>query len=253
MSKPKMFLACLMLAASGVAAARGGFAGATEPTQLMNNAELVKVAVDGATTAQKTIEQYLLQIQQYQNMLQNTQQLVRLPAGLGTDIAKAASDLGAYKQALTTLQGSLGQQQVAIERRVTEAKLSGKSWQGYLAQVEADVATNQNRAVARLKYEEQVLQQVEADYQFARDLQAEIPATVGQHQALQLLNTQMNRVITQNAKVLEVLSASIGRQAQKDATAAESIQRSAAERNLMVQRQKAIEDRQRAFGGLPQQ
>lgn len=253
MSKLKLLAAGLVLSASSAAFAGGSFAGATEPTQLMNNMELIKVALDGATTAKKTVEQYVLQIQQYQNMLTNTLSLGSLPAGLAPDALKAYNDLMAFKQALTQLQGSLSQQQTAIEKRVTEAKLSGKSWQGYLAEVAADVAKNQKRAVERLKYEEQVLQQVQSDYSFARNLQSQIPATVGQHQSLQMLNTQMNRVITQNAKMLEVVSASIGRQAEEDALKAEGLARSAQDRDMLIQRQKAMDARQRAFGGLPAQ
>lgn len=253
MSKLKVFAAGLLFSASSAAFAGGSVAGATEPTQIMNNIELIKVALDGATTAKKTVEQYVLQIQQYQNMLTNTMQLAALPSGLAQDALKAYTDLMSFKQALTQLQGSLSQQQQAIERRVTEAKLSGKSWQGYLAEVAADVAKNQKRAVERLKYEEQVLQQVQSDYTFARNLQSQIPATVGQHQSLQMLNTQMNRVITQNAKMLEVVSASIGRQAEEDALQAEGLARSAQDRDMLIQRQRALDARQRAFGGLPAQ
>lgn len=253
MSKIRSAILILSFSFSGAAMAGGSFAGATEPTQILNNVELVKVAIDGATTAKKTVDQYVLQIQQFQNMLQNTQQLAGLPAGLAPDALKAFNDLMAFKGALTQLEGSLAQQQSAIERRVTEAKLSGKTWAAYLAEVAADVAKNQGRAKERLKYEEQVLQQVQSDYTFARNLQSQIPATVGQHQSLQMLNTQMNRVITQNAKMLEVISSSIGRQAEQDALNAEGLQRSAADRDMMLQRQRALESRQRAFGGLPQQ
>lgn len=253
MSKLKLIAVALFFFASNAAIAGGVVAGATEPTQIMNNVELVKVALDGATTAKKTVEQYILQIQQYQNMLTNTMQLGGLPAGLAPDALKAYTDLMSFKQAITQLQGSLSQQQTAIERRVTEAKLSGKSWPGYLAEVAADVAKNQKRAVERLKYEEQVLQQVQSDYTFARNLQSQIPATVGQHQSLQMLNTQMNRVITQNAKLLEVVSASIGRQAEDDALQAEGLARSAQDRDMLIQRQRALDARQRSFGGLPAQ
>jgi P-type conjugative transfer protein TrbJ len=254
MSKLKLLAAGFVLSASCAAAVAGGtVAGATEPTQIMNNVELIKVAMDGAVTAKKTVEQYVLQIQQYQNMLTNTMQLAGLPAGLAGDALKAYTDLMSFKQAITQLQGSLSQQQLAIERRVTEAKLSGKSWQGYLAEVAVDVAKNQKRAVERLKYEEQVLKQVQSDYTFARNLQNQIPATVGQHQSLQMLNTQMNRVITQNAKMLEVVSATIGRQAEDDALQAEGLARSAQDRDMLIQRQRALDARQRAFGGLPAQ
>lgn len=232
--------------------AGGVIAGATEPTQIMNNLELIKVAADGAVTAKKTVEQYTTQLQQFGLQKLNIQSLPGLPAGLSGDSLKAVNDMLAYRQALTSLHGSLNQQQLAIERRVTEARLSGKSWPSYLADVAADAARHQKRAVERLRYEEQVLQQVQTDYEFARNLQSQIPQTVGQHQSIQMLNTQMNRVITQNGKMLEVVSSTIKQQSEEDARKAEAMTRAAADQELMRQRQDAIENRQRAFGGLPQ-
>lgn len=222
---------------------------ATEVTQLLNNAELIKVAMDGATTAAKTVEQYALQLQQYQNMLDNTQKLASLPGALGQDSLKALGDLTAYKQALTQLTGSLDTQREAIDRRLTEARVSGRTWQEYMGGVAADVASGKQRAIERLKYEDQVIKQVQSDYEFARGLQSQIPATVGQHQSIQMLNTQMNRVITQNAKLLEVVSASIGKQAEDDAAKAEMLQRAATERERMIQRQRDQGARQRAWRG----
>jgi len=252
MSKRKLLKAIATAAATwcfGIVHAGGLIAGATEPTQIMNNLELVKVAVDGATTASTTVSKYMLQIQQYQTQLDNLMKLPSLPAGLGTDVLKAYNDLNRYKSALTSLQGSLTQQERAIETRVTEARLSGRGWEGYLADQQAAANMHQGRAIERLKYEEQVLQQVQSDYDFARDLQSKIPTTVGQHQSLQMLNAQMNRVITQNGKLLEVVSATIKNGSEDDARKAEAMTQSLADRELMRQRQNAIETRQRAFGG----
>ncbi len=201
----------------GTARAGGAIAGATEPTQVNN---LMK--------------------------------LPSLPAGLGTDVLKAYNDLSQYKSALAALQGSLSQQEQAIESRVTEARLSGRGWEAYLADQQAAANMHQGRAIERLKYEEQVLQQVQSDYDFARNLQSQIPNTVGQHQSLQMLNSQMNRVITQNGKLLEVVSATIKSGAEDDARKAEAMTQSLADRELMRQRQNAIETRQRAFGGWQQ-
>jgi P-type conjugative transfer protein TrbJ len=239
---------CLLVA--GGARAGGVIAGATEPTQIMNNLELVKVALDSAKTASTAVNQYSTQLQQYQTQLANLRSLPQLPDGMGSDAVKALNDLGRFKGALQQLTGSLGQQQSVIEQRLAEARLSGKDWNGYLSSVAADAANKNRRAVARLQYEESVLQQVQSDYSFARNLQGQIPATAGQHQALQLMNAQMNRLITQNAKLLEVMSTTLAQQSEKDASEAEWMTRSLTQRELLRQRQEAIERRQRRFGGL---
>jgi conjugal transfer/entry exclusion protein len=251
MSRAAAALAGLVAAVCAqVALAGGAIAGATEPTQILNNLELVKVAADGAVTAQKTVAQYTTQLQQFGLQQLNIQKLPGLPTGLTADSLKAYNDLSRYRFALEALQGSLSRQSSAIEQRVTEARLSGKSWSTYVAGVAGEAAGNQRRAIERLQYEESVLQQVQRDYEFARAVQEQIPATAGQHQSLQLLNSQMNRLVTQNAKLLEVLSASIHKQADDEAGRAEAATRSLADRELLKQRRDAIEQRQRAFGGL---
>lgn len=229
----------------------GVIAGATEPTQILNNLELVKVAMDSAQTAGTVVSQYTTQLQQYQTQLANLQRLARLPEGLGGDALKSVNDLIRYRNALLQLAGSLGQQQASIEQRLAEARLSGRDWRSYLAAVAADAGRQNQRALERLRYEESVLEQVQADYRFAREVQDQIPVTVGQHQALQLMNAQMNRVVTQNAKLLEVVSATVHQHAEKDAREAEAATRNSTDRELLRQRQEAIEKRQRAFGGLP--
>jgi conjugal transfer/entry exclusion protein len=254
MSKSHRLLAAMLigavLSASLTVRAGSRVAGALEPTQILNNLELVKVAADGALTAAKTVDQYRLQIEQYQTQLTNLVKLPTLPPGLGTDVIKAYSDLTNYKNALTRLQGSLSQQSGAIEQRMAEARLSGRNWQSYVESVAADVANQKGRAIERMRYEESVLSQVQADYDFARNLQAQIPNTVGQQQSLQLLNAQMNRIVTQNAKMLEVISAQIGQSAEMDARKAVERTQRLSDLEIMRQRQKAIEDRQRAFGGF---
>lgn len=241
--------ACILVAAVPVAAGGGSVAGATEPTQILNNLQLLMVASDGAVTASTTVDQYMTQIQQYQLQIQNIAKLPSLPPGMGTDVASAYNDLSQFKAALERLQGSLSQQTNAIQQRVTEARLGGRGWNDYLTAVAADAASKQKRAVERLKYEESVLKQVESDYTFARTMQAQIPASVGQHQSLQMLNAQMNRVVTQNAKLLEVVSGTLNVRAEDDAKEAEALTRSLAEQEQLRLRQDAVRARQQRFGG----
>ncbi|MBC5767628.1 hypothetical protein [Ramlibacter albus] len=250
LEKLKAWILVLCTVAAAPAHAGGGFAGATEPTQLMNNVELVKVALDSAKSASTLVQKYMLQIQQYQAQLQNLKQLSNLPTGLPSDLTAAYNTLSSYRNAITTLEGSLGNQVQAIETRLTEARLSGMSWSQYVSTVSNDATRRQKRAVERLKYEEDLLKQVQSDYEFARQLQPTINTTEGVQQSMALLNSQMNRVVTQNAKLLEVLSQTVGDRAERDAAKAADDQQSAAQREAMRKRQEAIEQRQRSFGGF---
>lgn len=253
MSKRKFVaavLAAFAFIAQPAAHASGLIAGATEPTQIMNNLQLVVNGYEEARTAATVVSQYQTQLQQYQTQIANLKSLEGLPAGLTGDSAQALSGLSNYKAAIQQLMGSLGQQRTVMEQRLTEARLSGKDWNSYVNAVAADAASKNQRAINRLQYEESVLQQVQSDYTFARNLQSQIPSTVGQHQALQLMNSQMNRVVTQNAKLLEVLSSTLSQQTEKDAREAESMTKALSQQDLLRQRQEAIEKRQHSFGGF---
>lgn len=253
MSKRKLVAAVLVvLSALGAAGVRasGAVAGATEPTQILNNIQLLSNGLEEARTAATVVSQYQTQLQQYQTQLANLKSLPGLPEGLSGDSLQALSNLSNYKSAIQQLMGSVGQQRSIMEQRLTEARLSGRDWNSYVAAVAADAASKNQRAINRLQYEESVLQQVQSDYAFARTMQSQIPSTVGQHQALQLMNGQMNRVVTQNAKLLEVLSSTLSQQTEKDAREAESMTKSLSQQDLLRQRQEAIEKRQRSFGGF---
>src|SRR5262245_34141690 len=121
-----LFAALLGALGAPAAVAGGSIAGATEPTQILNNLDLVKVAADGAVTAQQTVQQYATQLQQYALQQLNNQKLSGLPAGLGVDAESAAGDLARYRSALERLQGSLSQQASVIEHRLAEARLGGR-------------------------------------------------------------------------------------------------------------------------------
>lgn len=253
MSKRNFFAATLVALSMVVpvrARASGLIAGATEPTQIMNNLQLLTNGMEEAKTAATVVSQYQTQLQQYQTQIANLKSLGGLPEGLSGDSLQALSGLSNYKSAIQQLMGSLGQQRSVMEQRLTEARLSGKDWNSYVNAVAADAASKNQRAINRIQYEESVLQQVQSDYTFARNMQSQIPSTVGQHQALQLMNAQMNRVVTQNAKLLEVLSSTLSQQTEKDAREAESMTKALSQQDLLRQRQEAIEKRQRSFGGF---
>lgn len=243
--------------AGGQASAGGGVpgGGATEMTQLMNNAELVKSAADQARTASTTMQQYYTQLQQFQLQRLAGMALDKLPAGLGPDLATAMASVQKYQGAVTQLRGSLTQQSTLMDQRITEAQLLGRdpnSWARYTQRVQSDISSGKQSALIRMQQEQTVLQQVQKDYEYARNVQDQLPALQGQQQSLTLLNAQMNRVVQQNAGMLQVMSATIAKYGEDSARDSLATQKAASMQDVMSQRQKAIEDRQRSWGGLPQ-
>jgi P-type conjugative transfer protein TrbJ len=204
----------LGLLTSNVFASSGAAGGAaTEVTQIMNNVQLAKSAADGALTAQNTVSQYLIQLEQYKTQLMNLQGLdPRVILATVRDTERQIANLASFKGALSRVQGSVAQQNQVYDQRFTEAKLLNLPWDQYIRRVSEDVNSGNGRAKARIEREEAVLMQVESDYAFARQKQQEIPAAVGQHQSLQLMNEQLNRLVTQNAQVITMLNSANGRE-----------------------------------------
>jgi type IV secretion system protein TrbJ len=220
---------------------------ASEWTQIANNLQLIRVALDAAQSARTLVQQIHLQRQQYEAQLRNLEGLPSVGRELAADGAAAMASLAAYRRALDQLHGSLTRQQSAIDQRFTEARLGGLDWASYLRQQDGLLAQRNHHARQRLAQEQAVLEQVASDYDFARRLQADIPESVGQHQSLQHLNLHMNRVVTQNARMLQVMGTTLRDRGESEA------QRAADERRAMTwlqqlrDREKAIQERQREF------
>jgi len=233
----------ILFAIAPVVHAGGGAisGGSTEWTQIANNAELVKVAVDGAQTARTTIDKYILQYRQFENELSNLRKFAELPQNI-QDGVRSLEDLRAYKGKLDRLHGSLSEQQQAFEKRFTEARLNGGTWEDYVNLVNKDASNKNQRAISRLEYEQSVMRQVESDYAAARALEPKIQESVGAQQSMQLMNTQMNRLVLQNAKLTEVMVASMSEQTMENAKAAEKDNADLRAKETIRARQKAINE-----------
>jgi len=247
-SKLHLAIACVFSLFSLTSQAGGGGmgVGATEWTQLMNNAELAKSAMDNAITSKATVDQYIMQVRQYETQIANLQRLPQVPTSMSQIIGSYRS-LQAYSSSIGRLYGSLSRQSDVMNKRFSEARLSGMPWDQYVQQQKSLADNNNQRAIARLNYEKETLDQVNQDYDFARSIQDQIPEAVGQQQSLQLLNSQMNRLVTQNAKMIEVMS---------QTNQAESTSQDAADRNRALQMQdynnkyqQQMRQRQRDFVG----
>lgn len=215
--------------------------GASEWTQILNNVQLVSSGMDTAATAKTTIDKYILQYKQYENELSNLQKFSQLPQNIQHGV-RSLEDLRAYKSRLDRLHGSLAEQQRVFEKRFTEARLNGGTWEDYVEMVNKDASNKNQRAISRLEYEQSVMNQVESDYAAARALEPKIQESVGAQQSLQLMNTQMNRLVLQNAKLTEVMVASMSEQTMGNAKAAEKDNADLRAKETIRARQKAINE-----------
>jgi type IV secretion system protein TrbJ len=199
----------------------------------------------GMDTASTVVQQYQTQLEQLRLQTVNTQGVdASVVSSNLQSIETAMANLTNYKTSLNRLSVDLSEEGNLIDRRLAEARLQNMNWSEYLDMVNKEAASGSQRAKARLQYEQSVLERVNQDYQFARDQAAMIPASLGAHQAIQLMNNQMNRVVTQNAQMIELLIRTYT--ATTDRDQADQANR-AAQGNLMdayMKRQQAMEKRQ---------
>lgn len=254
-SAERLFVAVCawVLATMGLPAYAGGggiSGGSTEWTQIANNAELVKVSLDSAQTAKTTVDKYILQYRQYENELANLARFAQLPQNIQHGV-RSLDDLRAYRARLERLNGSLSDQSRMFELRFAESRLRGGTWEDYVASVRSDANNKNQRAINRLQYEQSVMNQVQNDYAAARELEPKIQESIGAQQSLQLMNTQMNRLVLQNAKLTEVLTATMHEQTFSNANSAEQENADLRAREALRARHNAVlNNRRRAAAAM---
>ena len=220
-----------------------------DPTSYVQSTISAVEAV-GATAQRST--SYVNQLHQYQTMLinlknlpqgalqmavgqltQGQQELTRNMGGLetlrdigslGTEISKVSgsiSDAQRSVSSLIRLQQSMGGLQESYSRRFEEARRMKMTWEQYALQEDLQIRSRVAGAAARAQEDISRVERVKRDYEFAQDMATKIPEAEGVQQSMAIMNTQMNRVVTQLAEVNKGLTAAMASKAPEDVIAEE--------------------------------
>ncbi len=225
--------------------AGGGLTGgATEITQMLNNAQLLDQVAQQAKTVSQLVQTYRVTYDQLQQQVLAGTSIGNI--GIG-DIMKVKSDLDGYQSALRGLNGDLGSMGRVFDTRITEARLSNLTLEGYVRREAGRIDQGNAQAKARVSREMAQAEQINRDVQLVRDMGDKIPATVGVHASTQLLNSQMNMMLQQMTRLVAATN-----EAQGSDKANEALRRSEelAERGRVRDQVTAMErsqkDRERA-------
>ena len=175
-------------------------------------ANFMKNTISAAESISQTsnlINQYSTQLQQYRTQMMQLQSMN--PAAASGLLQKNQSDLQNALNGLSamkSLYGSVNAVQSSFSSRVETAKKMGLNWDQYVQFEQGRIQRNQDGASARAQEDIRMMERVQRDYEFARETEAKIPETAGTHESMQLMNVQMNRVITQNADLIKALNSS---------------------------------------------
>lgn len=241
-----------------------------DPTSWIQNAITAAESITG--TAQRA-QQYVTQLQQYQTMLVNLKQLPQgaLSGALGslsqgqaelvknmggleklrdigtisTEIGRVSGSISNAKASVTSLialQQSMGGMQESYSRRFEEARRLNLTWEQYAAQEDLQIRSRVASAAARAQEDISRVERVKRDYEFSQEMAQKIPEAEGVQQSMALMNTQMNRVVTQLAEVNKGLISSMNGKSPEQVMAEEQAKQRAADdqrtriRNAEIQR-----------------
>lgn len=158
-------------------------------------------------TAQRA-EAYYTQLQQYETQLR---QLQRIPGNIAGEIlGRNNVELQSALQlvaAVRQLHGSVEQLRNRFKGRLDEVKLMGMSWDKYILYEQARIQKNVQGAADRAGEEVRIVERINRDLEYAREIEARIPNSAGVHESMQQLNMQMNRMLTQSADYSRMMSA----------------------------------------------
>jgi conjugal transfer/entry exclusion protein len=170
----------------------------------------VKNSLTATQTAQQIeylISQYQTQLAQYRTELL---QIKSIDSELTNELLdKNSIDSASMTQVTSSLKnlfGSINTISNNFNQRLDAAKLLSLTWPQYIAFEQNRIQRNEGNAANTAIDDLQILDRVQRDYQFALDAESKIPFTEGLHQSLQLLNTQLNRIITQNADMIKSIN-----------------------------------------------
>lgn len=204
-----------------------------------NYAQNIITAAQSTLNTKALLDQYTTQLYQYKNQIQQLKNID--PTAAAAMLARNGQELQNANSAVSSmsnLYGSIGSVQNSFNNRLATAKAMGMTWDQYTNFEQTRIQRNQDGAAARAQEDIRMLDRVQRDYQFAQEAEAKIPATAGTHEAMQLMNVQMNRVITQNADLIKSLNSSANgsasANAQSDKAVAEQMDLEKRKRNVQV-------------------
>ena len=177
-----------------------GNGGATEVTQILNNAEL----------AMQTIQEAMIETQaklaNYYAMLQQAPIGVSEFSVTANDIhQKYQSATGMYQQ-LTGLYGSVGNLQNFAQQRFQAFAASGLDWNSYVQREQAMIQGRNDQYGFLNVQERSAITGVQKNYDAIQRYQGQIGSTTGTHGAMTVMNGQMNTLLGQINQMLEQMA-----------------------------------------------
>ena len=173
----------------------------------------VKNSLTAAQTAEQILlinSQYEAQLKQFETQLLQLKSLpIEVTQGLLQKNRAEMDSAGQLSAQVESLYGSINQIQNNFNNRLDSAKLLNMNWTQYVAYEKSRIDRSQVDAISISTNDLKSVSRLQRDYEFASNIENKISSSSGIHEAMQILNVQVNRMITQNADLLRSLNISI--------------------------------------------
>ena len=202
----KFILIALLVVSNAYAGGGGGGGGSIvfDPTNFGKN------TITAAETIKSNAQQaaaYSMQLQQYQTQLMQLKGMD--PGATGSLMQRTIQDIrtaNQYRGALDNLYGSVNNVNGMYESRVRDMSTTGLTWDQYMSREQMMSQRTQAGQSTLMSKEVGAMQKASDDYAYAQSLQSQIPQSAGMHESMQMLNMQMNKMLMQQASLLDYLA-----------------------------------------------
>lgn len=175
-----------------------------DPTNFVQNKisalQAIKATADRAIQIRTQYMQYLIEAKQLTGMPK--EEMNRLRALRSRDL----DDINGFIRSIDRTYGSVQTVKDLMSKRFDEQKLSGLSWDDYMKAEGQRIKQGVQSAQQRAEIDRRAMARVQQDYEQVKEWQMKIGTTHGMHESMQLMNAQMNKVVTQNAELLKVMA-----------------------------------------------
>lgn len=200
-----------ILVLAGPANAGGPAGGALEITQWFNRGTMLSQLEQDIQQAATLASQYSTQLQQYQAQIKAGLNISNVLPGLNLGgLVKEIQNVNKYRKSMEAVAGDVNKLSTTWKSRLVEAQLGNMTLEQY-AKYQAELISQKNqKAIARIENEQRMFTAVEEDYSLANEYASKISETSGIQESMGLMNTQMNRLLQQNARMVALAAQAQG-------------------------------------------
>lgn len=238
-------LATLALSTTHQAVHAGAWTGgATEWTQIGNMTLLGGQLGEQIAMVKKMADDYVLQYKKYEQLIMSG---IKIEGISLADVIKLRNDWENFQAQLSQLGTDLKGLGHMFDKRLVEARLLRMPMEDYVRRESDKIKQGNQEAKARLARERSMMEQVNADIVRTDEFQSRIAGTAGQHQAMQLMNSQMNVLLQQMTRMVTLTAEAQGTDKAKALNEEAEVRELSKERNkALVEKDLAMRERDKA-------